>query len=159
VRAYNTRDRLKLAHEKLMKNVEDGGTMVVQYNTANQLGDIVVPVPGPYPFKITRDRVTVEEAPVKLAANQAVLTTPNVITDKDFEGWVQERGLYFTSDWDPRYSTVLTSNDPGEPERAGGELVAKHGKGTFVYTTYAWWRQLPAGVTGAIRAFVNLVSQ
>jgi hypothetical protein len=159
IRAYNTRDRLKLAHDKLMKYVENGGTMVVQYNTANQLDDLAVPVPGPYPFKITRDRVTVEEAPVKLAADQAVLTTPNKITDKDFEGWVQERGLYFTSDWDPRYTTVLTSNDPGEPERAGGELVAKHGKGTFVYTTYAWWRQLPAGVPGAIRAFVNLVSQ
>jgi LmbE family N-acetylglucosaminyl deacetylase len=159
IRAYNTRDRLKLAHEKLMQYVEDGGTMVVQYNTANQLDDLAVPVPGPYPFKITRDRVTVEEAPVKLAADHPVLTTPNRITAADFEGWVQERGLYFTSEWDPRYTTVLTTNDPGEPEKPGGQLVAKHGKGTFVYTSYAWWRQLPAGVPGAIRAFVNLVSQ
>jgi LmbE family N-acetylglucosaminyl deacetylase len=158
IRAYNTRDRLKLAHEKLMKYVEDGGTMVVQYNTSNNLDDLAVPVPGPYPFKITRDRVTVEEAPVKLVADHPVLTAPNRITDKDFEGWVQERGLYFTADWDPRYTTVMTSNDPGEPEKAGGELVARHGKGTFVYTSYAWWRQLPAGVPGAIRAFVNLVS-
>ncbi|HEX6097518.1 MAG TPA: PIG-L family deacetylase [Thermoanaerobaculia bacterium] len=158
IRAYNTRDRLKLAHDKLMKYVEDGGTMVVQYNTANQLDDLAVPVPGPYPFKITRDRVTVEEAPVKLAADHPVLNAPNKITDKDFEGWVQERGLYFTSEWDPRYTTMLTTNDPGEPERPGGQLVAKHGKGTFVYTSYAWWRQLPAGVPGAIRAFVNLVS-
>ena len=158
IRAYNTRDRLKLAHDKLMQYVEQGGTMVVQYNTANQLDDLAVPVPGPYPFKITRDRVTVEEAPVKLT-DHAVLTTPNRITPKDFEGWVQERGLYFTSEWDPRYATVLTTNDPGEPEKPGGQLVAKHGKGTFVYTSYAWWRQLPAGVPGAIRAFVNLVSQ
>jgi LmbE family N-acetylglucosaminyl deacetylase len=158
IRAYNTRNRLKLAHEKLMQYVENGGTMVVQYNTANQLDDLAVPVPGPYPFKITRDRVTVEEAPVKLAADHPVLTAPNKITDKDFAGWVQERGLYFTSEWDPRYTTVLTTNDPGEPEKPGGELVAKHGKGTYVYTSYAWWRQLPAGVPGAIRAFVNLVS-
>lgn len=158
IRAYNTRDRLKLAHEKLMQYVQNGGTMVVQYNTANQLDDLAVPVPGPYPFKITRDRVTVEEAPVKLAADHPVLNAPNKITDKDFAGWVQERGLYFTSEWDPRYTTVLTTNDPGEPEKPGGELVAKYGKGTFVYTSYAWWRQLPAGVPGAIRAFVNLVS-
>lgn len=159
IRAYNTRDRLRLAHEKLMKYVENGGTMVVQYNTANQLDDLAVPVPGPYPFKISRDRVTVEEAPVRLlAADHPVLNTPNKITSKDFEGWIQERGLYFPGEWDQRYTPVLASNDPGEPEKTGGQLVAKHGKGTFVYTGYAWWRQLPAGVPGAIRAFVNLVS-
>jgi hypothetical protein len=160
IRAYNTRDRLKLAHEKLMKYVENGGTYVVQYNTSNFLGDTNVPAPGPYPFKISRDRVTVEEAPIKLLApTHPLLTTPNKITDKDFEGWVQERGLYFTSDWDPKYTTILASNDPGEPEKAGGELYARVGKGAFVYTSYAWWRQLAAGVPGAIRAFVNLVSQ
>jgi LmbE family N-acetylglucosaminyl deacetylase len=158
IRAYNTRDRLKIAHEKLMKYVENGGTMVVQYNTANQLDDLAVPVPGPYPFKISRDRVTVEEAPIKFVSENAILTTPNKLTAKDFEGWVQERGLYFPNEWDPKYTTTLATNDPGEPEKAGGQLVAKHGKGTFVYTAYAWWRQLPAGVPGAIRAFVNLVS-
>ncbi|HEV7240038.1 MAG TPA: PIG-L family deacetylase [Thermoanaerobaculia bacterium] len=157
IRAYNTRDRLKLAHEKLMRYVENGGTMVVQYNTSNQLGEVTVAVPGPYPFKISRDRVTVEEAPVKLGEH-AVLNTPNKITAADFDGWVQERGLYFTTESDPRYATMLSSGDPGEPEKPGGQLVAKHGKGTFVYTSYAWWRQLPAGVPGAIRAFVNLVS-
>jgi LmbE family N-acetylglucosaminyl deacetylase len=157
VRAYNTRKRLRLAHEKLMQYVEGGGTMVVQYNTSGN--DLAVPEPGPYPFKISRDRVTVEEAPVKLLApTHALLTTPNKITEADFNGWIQERGLYFTSEWDPRYTTVLASNDPGEPEKPGGQLVAKHGKGTFIYTSYAWWRQLPAGVPGAIRAFVNLVS-
>ncbi|MCI0479193.1 hypothetical protein L0Y59_01480, partial [Candidatus Uhrbacteria bacterium] len=158
IRAYNTRDRLKLAHEKLMQYVENGGTMVVQYNTANQLDGLAVPVPGPYPFKLTRDRVTVEEAPVKLAADHPVLNAANRITTADFDGWVQERGLYFPGEWDSRYTTMLTTNDPGEPEKPGGQLVAKHGKGTFVYTSYAWWRQLPAGVPGAIRAFVNLVS-
>ena len=157
VRAYNTRKRLRLAHEKLMGYVENGGTMVVQYNTGGD--DLAVPAPGPYPFKISRDRVTVEEAPVKFVApTHPVLNTPNKITEADFNGWIQERGLYFTADWDPRYTTVLASNDPGESEKAGGELVAKHGKGTFVYTSYAWWRQLPAGVPGAIKAFVNLVS-
>ena len=159
IRAYNTRDRLKLAHEKLMQYVENGGTMVVQYNTSNFLGDTVA-VPGPYPFKISRDRVTVEEAPVKLLVPaHPTLTTPNKITEKDFEGWVQERGLYFLNDWDAKYTPTLASNDPGEPEKQGGQLYAKHGKGVFIYTGYAWWRQLPAGVPGAIRAFVNLVSQ
>ncbi len=157
VRAYNTRKRMRLAHEKLMQFVENGGTMVVQYNVASD--DLTVAAPGPFPFKLTRDRVTVEEAPVRLIdpANP-LLTTPNKITAADFNGWIQERGLYFASGWDPRYTTVLASNDPGETENAGGELVAKHGKGTFIYTSYAWWRQLPAGVPGAIRAFVNLVS-
>jgi LmbE family N-acetylglucosaminyl deacetylase len=160
IRAYNTRDRLKLAHEKLMQYVENGGTMVVQYNTSNFLGDTNVAVPGPYPFKISRDRVTVEEAPVKLLdPAHPLFTAPNKITAKDFEGWVQERGLYFLTDWDPKYSTMLSTNDPGEPEKPGGQLYAKHGKGAFIYTGYAWWRQLPAGVPGAIRAFVNLVSQ
>jgi hypothetical protein len=156
VRAYNTRKRLRLAHEKLMQYVEKGGTMVVQYNT---LDDLAVAAPGPYPFKLSRDRVTVEEAPVKLLdPAHPLLTTPNKITSADFNGWVQERGLYFASEWDPKYTTIFSSNDPGEPEKAGGELYARHGKGVFVYTSYAWWRQLPAGVPGAIKAFVNLVS-
>ncbi|HYI13000.1 MAG TPA: PIG-L family deacetylase [Thermoanaerobaculia bacterium] len=159
IRAYNTRDRLAVAHEKLMRYVENGGTMVVQYNTANALDDLAVPVPGPYPFKISRDRVTVEEAPVKLLdATHPVLAAPNKITSRDFDGWVQERGLYFPGEWDAKYTPVLSTNDPGEPEKPGGQLVARHGKGVFVYTGYAWWRQLPAGVPGAIRAFVNLVS-
>ena len=157
VRAYNTRKRLRLAHEKLMQYVENGGTMVAQYNTSGD--DLAVAAPGPFPFKISRDRVTVEEAPVKLLAPaHPLLTTPNKITEADFQGWIQERGLYFAGEWDPRYTTLLASNDPGEPEKPGGQLVAKHGKGTFIYTSYAWWRQLPAGVPGAIRAFVNLVS-
>jgi LmbE family N-acetylglucosaminyl deacetylase len=159
VRAYNTRQRLREAHEKLMQYVANGGTVVVQYNTGNGLSDLVVQIPGPYPFKISRDRVTVEEAPVRFVdPNHAVLTTPNKITAADFSGWIQERGLYFTTEWDPKYTTVLASNDPGEPEKAGGQLVARHGKGVFIYTAYAWWRQLPAGVPGALRAFVNLVS-
>lgn len=154
--AYNTRQRLRSAHEKLMKYVEKGGTVVVQYNAPD---DLVVPAPGPYPFSISRDRVTVEAAPVKfLAPDHPLLQGPNKITAADFDGWVQERGLYFPGEWDPNYTTILAANDPGEPEKPGGQLVAQHGKGVFVYTAYAWRRQLPAGVAGAIRAFVNLVS-
>jgi len=157
VRAYNTRQRLRVAQPKLMSYVENGGTYVVQYNTNGD--DIVVPAPGPYPFKLSRDRVTVEESPVKLL-NPAhpLLTTPNRITAADFEGWVQERGLYFLGEWDPKYATVIASNDPGEPEKAGGQIFARHGKGIFIYTSYAWFRQLPAGVPGAYKLFVNLVS-
>jgi hypothetical protein len=103
--------------------------------------------------------VTVEEAPVKLLdPAHPLLSAPNKIAAADFNGWVQERGLYFASEWDPKYTTILASNDPGETEKPGGELYARHGKGVFVYTSYAWWRQLPAGVPGAIKAFVNLVS-
>ena len=139
-----------------MKGVERGGRMVGQYTPRD---DLAVPAPGPYPFTISRDRVTVEEAPVKfLAPDHPLLNTPNKITADDFEHWVQERGLYFTTEADPKYTTVLATADPGETDKTGGQLVTKHCKGTFVYTSYAWWRQLPAGVPGAIRAFVNLVS-
>ncbi|HET7436353.1 MAG TPA: PIG-L family deacetylase [Thermoanaerobaculia bacterium] len=157
IRAYNTRKRLKLAQEKLMRYVENGGTVVVQYNTAGN--DLAVAAPGPYPFKVTSERVTVEEAPVTmLDPNHPLLTTPNKITQADFNGWVQERGLYFTTDWDPKYQTVLSSADPNESQKPGGELYAHVGKGAFVYTSYAWWRQLPAGVPGAFKLFVNMVS-
>jgi hypothetical protein len=159
IRAYNTRKRLKAAHEKLMQYVENGGTLVVQYNTSNGLGDLVVATPGPYPFKVSRDRVTVEEAPVRfLDPSHSLLTTPNKITAADFEGWVQERGLYFTTEWDAKYTPLFGMNDPGEPEKTGAQLYTKYGKGAFIYTGLAWWRQLPAGVPGAIKAFVNLVS-
>ena len=93
-----------------------------------------------------------------LAADHPLLTTPNKIVDADWNGWVQERGLYFTRDWDPKYQTVVSTNDPGEPEKPGGELYARYGKGVFVYTSYAWFRQLPAGVPGAYRVFANMLS-
>jgi LmbE family N-acetylglucosaminyl deacetylase len=158
VRAYNARPRMRLAHPKLMEYVKNGGTLVVQYNSTSPQ-PLLVDVPGPYPFKVTTDRVTVEEAPVRFVhPDSALLNTPNKITPADFDGWVQERGLYFAKDWDPQYQTVLASNDPGESEKEGGELFAHYGKGAFVYTSYAWFRQLPAGVPGAYKLFVNLVS-
>jgi len=156
VRAYNTRKRLKLDTPKLLEWVKNGGTYVVQYNTS---GGLLVDSPGPYPFKITNERVTVEEAPVTfLKPEHPLLNTPNKITPKDFEGWVQERGLNFTNDWDPKYETVISSHDPGESDKPGGELYAKVGNGVFVYTCYDWFRELPAGVPGAYRLFANIVS-
>ena len=136
--------------------------MVVQYNV--QEGGFFGGDPklldkiGPYPMKLSRDRVTVEEAPVKYPAGHPVMSLPNKITDRDFDGWVQERGLYFASEWDPRYVSLLTSNDPGEPEMPGGTLFAKHGDGAYIFTAYAWFRQLPAGVPGAYRLFANFLS-
>jgi LmbE family N-acetylglucosaminyl deacetylase len=158
VRAYNARPRMKLAHAKLMEYVKNGGTLVVQYNSLSPQPLLVDP-PGPYPFKVTNDRVTVEEAPVTvLKPDHPLLNTPNKIVPSDWNDWVQERGLYYTKDWDPRYQTIIATNDPGEPSRPGGELYARYGKGVFIYTSYAWFRQLPAGVAGAYKLFVNLVS-
>jgi hypothetical protein len=156
VRAYNTRPVLKANQRKLMEFVEKGGTYVVQYMTARRTETENM---GPYPFSVSGDRVSVEEAPVRfLAPNHAALNTPNKITQADFEGWVQERGLYFADKWDSRYTAILASNDPGEPSRDGGMLISQYGKGTYVFTGYAFFRQLPAGVPGAYRLFVNLIS-
>jgi LmbE family N-acetylglucosaminyl deacetylase len=156
VRAYNTRESLKLAKDRLLAFVAGGGTLVVQYNVASaKLGDRI----GPYPFTIGRDRVSVETAPVTfLAPGHQLLNVPNKITPEDFDGWIQERGLYFASQWDKRYETVLSCHDPGEPDKAGGLLFARYGKGVFIYTAYAWFRQLPAGVPGAFRLFANIIS-
>lgn len=158
VRAYNTVERLKFHQADLLNYVKNGGTMIVQYNTNSRL---VVPNEelAPYPLKLSRDRVTVEEAPVQLLApDHPVLNQPNKITTKDFEGWVQERGLYFPNEWDEHFTPILSTNDPGEAPANGGLLVAKYGEGYYVYTGYAWFRQLPAGVPGAYRLFANIIS-
>jgi LmbE family N-acetylglucosaminyl deacetylase len=158
VRAYNARPRMKLAHAKLMEYVKNGGTLVVQYNSLSPQ-PLLVEQPGPYPFKVTNERVTVEEAPVTvLKPDHPLLNVPNKINPADWNDWVQERGLYFTTDWDKKYDTLIATNDPGEPSKPGGELYARYGKGVFIYTSYAWFRQLPAGVPGAYKMFVNLVS-
>jgi hypothetical protein len=156
VRAYNTRPRLRALQPRLLDYVSNGGRLVVQYQTADDaLKDRI----GPYPMTISRDRVTVEEAPMRfLAKDHPLLNKPNRITDDDFAGWVQERGLYYANPWDPKYQRVLSANDPGEPPRDGGLLYARYGKGVFIYTGLAFFRQLPAGVPGAWRLFANLVS-
>lgn len=155
IRAYNTRTVLKSVHSKLMNYVENGGTLVVQYNTLQQL---LNESPGPYPFQVGRDRVSVEETPVVFDSQHPLLNTPNKITAADFDGWIQERGVNFAEKWDSHYQTPLSSNDPGESAKTGGLLYTKFGKGVFIYTSYSWFRELPAGVPGAIRLFVNLVS-
>lgn len=156
IRAYNTRPQLKAAQSRLLEYVNQGGTMVVQYNTLQDLDQDGL---GPYPFRVSRDRVSVEEAPVRiLKPDHVLLNSPNKITSADFEGWIQERGLYFPDQWDPRYETVLACNDPGEPPKEGGILYAHYGKGIYIYTGYSFFRELPAGVPGAYRLFVNLVS-
>ncbi len=156
VRAWNTEERLKYIQPKLMQYVQDGGTLVVQYNVNRGLQTEEI---GPYPLTISRDRVSDETAAITLLdPNHPLLNNPNKITQKDFENWVQERGLYFCSEWDDRYQAVLSSHDPGEPERNGGLLYTRYGKGVFIYTGYSWFRQLPAGVPGAYRLFVNLLS-
>jgi len=132
--------------------------LVAQYNTNSRLGPLTAPI-GPYPFEISHDRVTDETAPVTFTAlNHPALNTPNKITGLDFDGWVQERGLYFANKWDPKYQTVFTMHDFGEKPLAGSLLWARHGKGTFVYTGLAFFRQLPAGVPGAYRLFANLLA-
>jgi LmbE family N-acetylglucosaminyl deacetylase len=158
VRAYNTRPALREQQKRLLDYVERGGSVVAQYNSSERaLEGFAL---GPYPLKIARgDRVTVEDAPVRLLApRDALLNSPNPIGPADFEGWVQERGLEFPSEWDARYTPLFEMHDPGEPEKRGATLVARHGRGTYVYTSLAFFRQLPAGVPGAYRLFANFIS-
>jgi LmbE family N-acetylglucosaminyl deacetylase len=157
IRAYNTKEKLKFYNQNLLKFVEKGGTMVVQYNTSGR--DLVLPQFGPYPFKLGRGRTTEEDCEVRfLIPDHAVLNQPNKITKSDFDGWVQERGLYFLSEWDKNYEAVISTNDVGEKPENGGLVVAKHGKGYYVYTGYSFFRELPSGVAGAYRLFANLLS-
>ncbi len=157
VRAYNVRPDLRANQHRLLEYVRNGGTYIVQYN----IGEPSLNV-GPYPFTISagnRYRVTMEDAPVAFPHPRSpLLLAPNRIMEKDFAGWVQERGLYFATAWDKNYETVLSSHDPGEPGMEGGELWTRYGKGVYIFTSYSWFRQLPAGVPGAYRLFANMLS-
>jgi hypothetical protein len=160
IRAYNANKAMKDLNPLLMKYVENGGTLVCQYNTLSS--DMVLPdsLFGPYPFKLTRDRVTVEEAPPTfLAKEHPLLNSPNTITAADFEGWVQERGLYFCGSLGKRYTPLIAWNDPGEQPLIGGLITCDYGKGRYVYTGISFFRELPAGVPGAYRLFANLISK
>jgi hypothetical protein len=128
--------------------------MVVQYNTSRRVN-----VAPPYALELSRDRVTDENAEVKvLAKNHSVVNFPNEITEKDFEGWVQERGLYFPNSWSSEYTAVLSMNDEGESSKKGSLLVTKYGKGNYIYTGLSFFRELPAGVPGAYKLFANILS-
>ena len=156
IRAYNTQDRISNWLPELLDYVKNGGVAIAQYNT---LADLKTNEFGPYPLEISRDRVTDENAPVRvLAPNNPLMNIPNKITPTDFDGWVQERGLYFPDKWDSAWTPILSCNDPREKPLDGGLLIAKSGKGFFIYTSYSWFRQLPAGVPGAYRLFANMLS-
>ena len=160
IRAYNTEKAMAQFNPTLMKFVENGGTVVVQYNTRSS--DMVLPdsLIGPYPFEISRERVTVEEAPPTfLDPKHPLLNTPNTITMADFDGWVQERGLYFVGERDPKYTPLISWNDPGEEPLDGALISCDYGKGRYVYTGISFFRELPAGVAGAYRLFANLISR
>ncbi|HWX95108.1 MAG TPA: NEW3 domain-containing protein [Terriglobales bacterium] len=157
IRAYDTQKEVAANNKKLLEFVAAGGTLVVQYEA--DVGNFNGGSFAPYPVTLGRGRVSVEEAPVEvLAPQERVFHFPNEITQRDFEGWVQERGLYFMEKWDGKYTALLASHDPGEESLKGGLLVAKYGKGMYIYTGYAFFRQLPAGVPGAVRLYVNLLA-
>lgn len=156
VRAYNTVEQLRFLQPVLFDYVQNGGTMIVQYNTNRGL---VTDRIAPYPLELSRDRVTEENSEVTLLKpDHPLLNYPNKINQQDFEGWVQERGLYFPDSWDDAYVPLLSAGDTGESAKKGGLLVASYGKGYFIYTGYSWFRELPAGVAGAYRLFTNMIS-
>ncbi len=157
IRVYDTQKEVVANNKRLLDFVQAGGRLVVQYNTSPtdfNKGNFT-----PYTATLSRVRVSVEDAPIAmLDPSNAIFHFPNEISKKDFDGWVQERGLYFMSQWDNKFTPLLESHDPGEGEQKGGLLIARYGKGTYVYTGYAFFRQVPAGVPGAVRLFVNLIA-
>ncbi len=158
VRAYNTNEWMNNVYEELMKYVNEGGVLLVQYNTSNRIGPVVAKI-SPYPLNISRNRVTDEEAKVNfLLPDHPALNYPNKITEKDFDGWIQERSIYHADNIDPVYQKILSMKDPGEKENDGSLVIANYGKGRFVYTGLVFFRELPAGVPGAYRLFANLIA-
>ena len=158
VRAYTERSDLAANESRLLDYVRNGGTLIVQYNRIERDSDEILKHLGPYPFEIGHDRVTVEESPVEFDSRNPLLNSPNKITAADFDGWVQERGLYFASKWDKRYETPFETHDPGDKPMKGETLVARYGKGVYIFTAFSWFRELPAGVPGAYRIFANFLS-
>ena len=158
VRAYNTNDWMNTVYDVLMDYVKEGGILLCQYNTSNQIGPVKAKI-SPYPFTISRGRVTDEEAKVNfLLPNHPALNYPNKISEKDFEGWIQERSIYNAEKTDPAYQRILSMKDPSENEQEGSLIIANYGKGRFVYTGLVFFRELPAGVAGAYRLFANLIA-
>ena len=157
IRSYNTEAWLPQYRDKLMQYVQNGGNFMVQYNTRSR--DLLTTELGPYPFELSRKRVTEEKSEVNMEiAEHPVLNTPNKITQKDFENWVQERGLYFAGEWSEKYQTPISWHDAGEEPLRGGLLIGHYGEGSFIYTGISFFRQLPAGVSGGYRLFANLLS-
>ena len=161
-RGYQAHPELVANNDRLLKFVEDGGTLLVFYHRTNEWNPDERrnrPQLAPYPIVIDDDRVTEENAPVIfLQPRHPLLNFPNRITQKDFANWTQERGLYFPREWDPKYAAVLATRDKGEPLLRGGLLVAPYGRGNYIYTSFVWYRQLRAGLPGGYRMFANLIS-
>ncbi len=156
IRAYNTVPELAFKQTELNSYVNNGGTLLLQYNTSRGMANKSF---GPLPLTLSRDRVTNENSDVRiLAPNHTVMNSPNKITQNDFKNWVQERGLYFPNEWAPEFTPILGMNDKDYPETKGSLLVAKYGKGYYIYTGLSFFRELPAGVPGAYRLFANLLS-
>jgi LmbE family N-acetylglucosaminyl deacetylase len=164
IRAYNVNEDLRADNQRLLDFVRRGGTLIVQYVRPMgrpARGNAGSPfLFGPYPMSVSdTSRITVEDSPVRLLDTMnPIFNRPNKITEADFQGWVQERGLYFMNTWDPHYTALLSGNDPGEEPKNGGMLYVRYGKGHYIYTGYSWFRQLPAGVPGAFRIFANMLS-
>lgn len=158
VRAYNVHDFMFAKYDILMEYVKNGGNLIVQYNTNNLIGTPKSKI-GPYPFILSRNRITDEKATVSfLQPKHPALNYPNQITEKDFEGWIQERGIYFPEQIDTAYKPLLSMADPGEPALNNSLIVADYGKGKFVYTGLVFFRELPAGIPGAYRLLANLIA-
>lgn len=159
IRAYNTNDWMNNVYDNLMEFVKDGGNLIVQYNTSNQIGPVRAKI-SPYPFTISRNRITEEQAEVKLLApKHSLLTYPNKIDQQDFIGWIQERSVYDATQADTAYQKIISMHDTGEAENDGALISAPYGKGNFTYCSLALFRQLPAGVPGAYRLLVNMIEQ
>ncbi|AKD56676.1 PIG-L family deacetylase [Spirosoma radiotolerans] len=162
VRAYNTNSAMARYQPKLMEYVKNGGTMVVQYVTPNNSflrNEAQLPPLGPYPFTVVNERVTEEDAPMTfINPKHPLLNYPNKITEADFAGWIQERGIYFARDWDKAYEPIFSSHDQNEAPKEGSLIYAKYGKGHYMYTGLVFFRELPAGIPGAYRLFANLIS-
>jgi LmbE family N-acetylglucosaminyl deacetylase len=158
VRAYNVRTDLRANQKRLLEYVQQGGTLVVQYNVVDRRSPTLQAI-GPFPLQIGSARVSVEEAPVTfLNPQHPLLAVPNKIGEDDFRGWIQERGLNFAAQWDGQYEALFEMHDPNEDPLKGGTLYARYGKGVYIFTALSWFRQLPAGVPGAFRIFANLLS-
>lgn len=158
IRAYNVVDALKFKQPVLFDYVKNGGTMIVQYNTAGRWAGQFENI-APYEVTLSRDRVTDENAEVKiLAPNNSLVNFPNTITEKDFDGWVQERGLYYPSQWSSEFTPILSMQDEGETEKQGSLIVAPYGEGHYIYTGLSFFRELPVGVSGAYKLFANMLS-
>ncbi|MFT4023035.1 MAG: PIG-L family deacetylase [Flavihumibacter sp.] len=158
VRAYNIKESLNGHYDRLMQYVWQGGNLIVQYNTSSQIGPLRAKI-GPYPFNISRTRVTDEKAAVTVLDEKSpIMLYPNKIGAKDFTGWIQERSIYHASGWDANYKTLFSMNDPGEQPDAGSLIYTQYGKGYFTYTGLVFYRELPAGVSGAYRLLANLIA-